>query len=144
MSEVSYQDLLVINIVSLGEVANVGCTQIDVIVTLVLCNGMDETTGRVDIAVQNVDDRISGLLSQEGTVKNSGDVLILDPGIKDTRAHCVYYHDSIITVGCNSGDHSVLISVSKFGAICTLAGHCVDEDEAGCGIGCVVCIGLAD
>ena len=75
-----------------------------------LGDGVGETARGVVGAVENVDDRVTGLLSRDARPDHRGDVRVVDPWLDNGRTNRVRNHDRVVIVVGNGGNEVVGIA----------------------------------
>jgi hypothetical protein len=106
-SDVVLVEVPVIDVEAFGEVglwvrtrANSSVEKVAV-VRLVLGDRERHTSGRRDITVKDVSDRVTDLLARQTSIDDGGDVRVLDPLINGSDASIVDDHDGVGAVGSN-------------------------------------------
>lgn len=91
--------MLVADVFAVGDLARYVLTGPRVVVILCSGDGVSQSSGWAEVAVEDVNDGVPGLLAKQCGVEHGRPVGTLGPVVEDARANGVHHNDSIVAVG---------------------------------------------
>lgn len=121
--DVLRNESLVVNVHTLGEVGlGVVVTSVirdswveqRAIVGSLLCDGVWKTPRWGLLAVHDLHQRLSAVLTRKMGVYDSGDIRVIDPGVNNSDASVVNDDNSVIALRCNVLDKNIRVLIGKY------------------------------
>lgn len=100
------------------------------IVGSLLCDGVWKTARWGLLAVHDLHQRLSAVLTRKMGVYDSGDIRIIDPGVNDSDASVMDDDNSVVALRCNILDKNIRVLIGKYISVPTFSGELIDEDDA--------------